>query len=108
MDFKKIDEARKILDLGENATLEEIRLAYRQLALYHHPDRSKDTDKKRSSETFQKITVAYHILLAYCENYRYSFKKRDVTKMIDKEVDDNYLKNFYDSWIIDYEKEEKK
>lgn len=31
--FKQIDEARKLLDLGEEATLHEIKEAYKKLAL---------------------------------------------------------------------------
>lgn len=35
-----IDNARKLLDLEEAATLEEIKQAYRKKAFRHHPDRS--------------------------------------------------------------------
>ena len=33
IDFKKIDEARKLLDLDEKASLQEIKDAYRKMAL---------------------------------------------------------------------------
>jgi len=39
MDFKQIDDARKVLGLNESASLEEIRDAFRNLALKYHPDR---------------------------------------------------------------------
>jgi len=108
MDFKEIDEARKILGLGESATLKEIRDVYRRLVLKYHPDRSEGTDKKQNSEIFKKITAAYDIIMTYCMAYRYSFKKQDVEGIIDKEMDEEYLKNFYDGWIINFKKENNK
>lgn len=105
MNFKEIDEARKILGLGESATLKEIRDAYRQLVLKYHPDRSGATDKKKCSEIFQKVTDAYNTIITYCMSYRYSFKKQDVEGIIDKDIDEEYLKNFYDGWIVNFKKE---
>ena len=37
--FNEIDEARRLLGLGEAATLKEIKSAYRRLAHRHHPDK---------------------------------------------------------------------
>jgi DnaJ-class molecular chaperone len=37
--FNEIEEARKLLGLGEAATLDEIKRAYRTLAHRHHPDK---------------------------------------------------------------------
>jgi len=108
MNFKEIDEARKILGLGESATLQEIKDAYRKLVLKYHPDRSKSTDKRHDTEMFRKITAAYDIVMAYCMNYQYSFKKEDVEEMIDKEMDEEFLKNFYDGWITNFKKEKDK
>jgi DnaJ-class molecular chaperone len=36
--FNEIEEARKLLGLGEAATPKEIKRAYRTLAHRHHPD----------------------------------------------------------------------
>jgi len=104
MNFKEIDEARKLLELGDTATLQDIRNAYRRLALEHHPDRSKGKDKKEDAEMFKKITAAHDIIMAYCASYRYSFKKHDVEETADKEMDEQHLKNFYDGWITDFER----
>lgn len=101
MDFKQIDEARKILGLDEGSTLEEIKAAYRLLSLKYHPDKCKDADKKRCEEAFKKISHAKDIILAYCANYRYSFKEKDVKKnTMDKELYE-HLKRFYDGWFGD-------
>ena len=45
-----------ILGVPEKATATEIRAAYRQLALKHHPDRSKAAD---ATEKFARISEAY-------------------------------------------------
>jgi molecular chaperone DnaJ len=47
------------LDLTMDATPEQIKTKFRQLAKENHPDRSKDKD---SSERFAEITKAYEIL----------------------------------------------
>lgn len=97
-DFKQIDEARKILGLGDCATFDEIKQAYRELSLKYHPDRCGDENKKGCEEKFKKISNANGILMGYCAGYRYSFKERDVKKnTMDKEFYD-YLKRFYDGW----------
>ena len=101
MNFKEIDEARKTLELGETATLKEIKNAYRSLALKHHPDKCKNEDKKESEEMFKKITAAYNTIMAYCAGYRYSFRKKDVEDTADRELDEEILKNFYDGWLGD-------
>ncbi|HOR32500.1 MAG TPA: DnaJ domain-containing protein, partial [Syntrophales bacterium] len=47
----------KVLGLEKGADLDEIKKAYRKLALKYHPDRNP-TDKKRSEEKFKKISEA--------------------------------------------------
>ncbi len=97
-DFKQIEEARKLLGLGEDVTLEELKQAYRRLALIYHPDRCKGENKKEYEEIFKNIGHANDILLAYCAGYRYSFKEKDVKRnTMNKEFYD-HLKRFYDGW----------
>jgi len=61
--------ARELLELGETATLDEIKKAYRAKAKIHHPDTS-DSDRK-DEDVMQRLTEAYRVLLDYCENYRF-------------------------------------
>jgi DnaJ-class molecular chaperone len=57
---KTMRDAHKILSVGRNATVQEIKLAYRRLALALHPDTNGgDADK---SEQFKKVNDAYSYL----------------------------------------------
>jgi curved DNA-binding protein len=50
----------KILGLDKSATQDEIKKAYRKLAMKHHPDRN--AGKKSSEEKFKEITEANEVL----------------------------------------------
>ena len=79
MDFERIDEARRLFELGEEATLGEIRAVYHDLVRKYHPDQNPDHLAK---EEFKKIERAYAMLTNYCEHYPCSFRKEDVEKTI--------------------------
>ena len=101
INFKQIDEARRLLGLDETATLEEIKHAYRELSLKYHPDRLKGKANKQSEEMMKRINRAKDILLVYCANYRYSFKEKDFKRSsLDKQTY-QHLKQFYDGWWAD-------
>ncbi|KAI6039059.1 DnaJ domain-containing protein [Pisolithus marmoratus] len=54
-----------VLCVKPDATNEEIRKAYRKLALLHHPDKhanSSEDDRSHASKQFQKIGFAYAVL----------------------------------------------
>ena len=99
--FKKIDEARKLLGLGERATLQEIKSAYQKLSLKFHPDRCEDSKKKNCEETFKKISDANDILMNYCAGYSYSFTEKDVKRDVFGDDYYQHLKRFYDGWLGD-------
>jgi len=48
-----------ILGVGKTATQQEIKSAYRKLALQYHPDRNKT---KEAEEKFKEVTKAYEVL----------------------------------------------
>ena len=49
-----------ILEVGRNATPDEIKKAYRKLAMKYHPDRNPGN--KEAEEKFKTISVAYEVL----------------------------------------------
>src|SRR5512137_2283709 len=51
-----------ILGVKKSATLEEIKKAYRELALRFHPDRVPSEQKKEAEEKFKEISEAYAVL----------------------------------------------
>jgi DnaJ-domain-containing protein 1 len=53
------DDPYSILEIAFGASLEEIKKAYRKLAMKWHPDKNQGVD---TTEKMQKITAAYTIL----------------------------------------------
>lgn len=57
----------KILGININATTEEIKKAYKEIALTCHPDKliniKDDIEKKRRVEKFKEATIAYEVLM---------------------------------------------
>jgi len=95
---KEITWARKTLKLGDEATLKEIRSAYRKLSLRYHPDRCPENRKDKCKEKFQDITRAYEMIMDYCAGYRYSFKDDDVEENNPDREYREHMERFYDDW----------
>jgi molecular chaperone DnaJ len=51
-----------ILGVPKNATDEDIKKAYRKLAMKYHPDRNQGDDAKKAEEKFKEAKEAYEIL----------------------------------------------
>lgn len=52
----------EILGVKKNATLDDTKKAYRELALRYHPDRVPHEQKKEAEEKFKEISEAYAVL----------------------------------------------
>jgi len=94
--FKKIDAARKLLGLSSEATLREIKKAYREKVKKFHPDKTEDKlEKERNKEITAQINQAYKILLDYIEGYRFSFKEKDVMRNDPQK----FMRRFSKDWL---------
>lgn len=82
--YRQIAEARRVLDLPERATMEEIKSAYRRAVSRWHPDRCRG-DREKCQEMTQEINAAYRVIKDYCANYQYSFAREEVENYISEE-----------------------
>ncbi|MFW6308795.1 MAG: J domain-containing protein [bacterium] len=96
LESEKIYQAAKILNLGEKASLDEIKNAYKNLMKKHHPDNYNKEEKEKVREKVKKINKAYEIIMNYCDNYRYSFQKEQIAENlpIDQKLEENVFKQF--------------
>ena len=94
--FKEIDEARRLLGLGETATQKEIKRAYRRMASRHHPDKHIGVARAENEEMMKRLNEAYRLLMEYCNAYQYSFREEDVTKTYPH---DEYIRKYYHGWF---------
>jgi len=61
MSEEKKRDIYEILGVSKNATKDEIKKAFRQLALKYHPDKNPD-NRKWAEEKFKEVAEAYEIL----------------------------------------------
>ncbi|MBI1953508.1 MAG: molecular chaperone DnaJ [Candidatus Omnitrophica bacterium] len=52
----------EVLGVGRQASADEVKQAFRRLAMKHHPDRHATTNKKEAEEKFKEISEAYEVL----------------------------------------------
>jgi pantothenate kinase len=90
-EWAKIKEAADLLGLGENASLAEIKKAYRRLSKKHHPDVVNNSKQKAEKIEMHKLSEAYKTLLHYCSEYRFPLIPRDNEQL---EGDDWWFERF--------------
>lgn len=98
--FKDIENARKLLGLGDRANIEDIKNNYRKLVLDLHPDKHNDSkDRKIYEEKIKEINLSYKIIMNYCSKYPISFTKDKVKDVEEGEYIEDHLRRFYDGWV---------
>jgi hypothetical protein len=80
MDFNAVEEARRILDLGQETSMSEVNSAYDLLARECHPD--LHPDDPLAEEKFKKLKNAHELLTKYCEHYLCSLEKAKVEETL--------------------------
>lgn len=93
LNFEKIDKARKSLGLPQEATLDEVKDAYRRRAKEHHPD--KQGAEKQHSQKMSQINNAYKVLMEYIEKYRFCFSEEEV----ERNDPDRDTRRFSKDWL---------
>src|SRR5512136_1681820 len=60
----------EVLEIGKSASKDEIKKAYRKLAMKFHPDMNKE-NQKEAEEKFKEISEAYEVLVDDDKRARY-------------------------------------
>jgi hypothetical protein len=80
IDFNAVEEARRILDLGQETSMSEVNSAYNLLVRECHPD--LHPDDSLAEEKFKKLKNAHELLTKYCEHYLCSLEKSRVEETL--------------------------
>lgn len=84
-----LTEALKILELDDEATINEINKRYRDLLFKWHPDRCRD-NYEESKEMTDRIIRAYKTVMIYCSNYRIKFDSEFSDKISPTDTPDEF------------------
>ncbi|MDP8214479.1 MAG: GvpL/GvpF family gas vesicle protein [Candidatus Euphemobacter frigidus] len=82
--YERLDEAGKLLRLGNNVTAEAVKEAYREIAQKEHPDR--DPDNPHLEKKFEEITDAYKLLTSCCGGEEIIFGPGDQKDLVVVEI----------------------
>lgn len=72
MTYAGLQEALRVMGLGERATLGEIKSRHRELVKRYHPDAGAADDGE-----IRKVNEAYRVLYDYIGQYRFSFAEAE-------------------------------
>ncbi len=104
IDFAEIDNARRVLGLGEEAYIKDIKSRHRELVLKYHPDKCSEKNKKEYKSKFIEVQNAYEILMEFCLGYRFSFRSEEVEKVSPDKDWHDHIDRFYSEFFGEREK----
>ena len=91
MTYTDLQEALRILGLGERTSLRDIKTRHRELVKRHHPDAGSESEP----EAIRKINAAYRIVMDYVTEYRFSFAESEFYEQNPEERIRNQFMDFY-------------
>lgn len=84
LSYSELIEAKKVLQLPDRASMQEIKLSYKSLLKRWHPDTCA-TDADECNEMTARIVTAYKTIRLYCDSYEYSFEEQELKLHLSKE-----------------------
>ncbi|KAF2021058.1 DnaJ-domain-containing protein [Aaosphaeria arxii CBS 175.79] len=75
----------EVLQLEKEATADDVKKAYRKLALKHHPDKAPESEKTAANKKFQEIAFAYAVLSDERRRKRYDLTGSTAESLEDDE-----------------------
>ncbi|KAH8666614.1 DnaJ domain-containing protein [Xylariales sp. PMI_506] len=90
----------EVLQLDRAATADQVKSAYRKLALKNHPDKVPPSDKEEANRKFQEIAFAYAVLSDPARRTRYDATGDTSESIVDSEGfswSDYYREQFRDA-----------
>jgi len=91
LSYEEVQKARKLLGLGECATLSEIKEAFRKMAKKYHPDKCQE-NREECEEMMRKLTEAKNIIFTFLAGYRYCFTQKPAEEQDWEEWKKRFLK----------------
>ncbi len=79
--WQALEQARQTLQLGERASLSEIKQAYHRLCKLYHPDIADA--QQASRQMMYALTAAYELLSNYCSEYRFPLTRSEGREVVD-------------------------
>ena len=73
--INRVKDYYRILGVDENASLDDIKNAFRKLAFKYHPDKNPGNEKQ-AEEKFKEINEAYSILCDTAKRQKYNYAKK--------------------------------
>lgn len=81
LSFDDLNKARGILGLADEASLDEIKTAFKERIKEVHPDRRPADETAAAEEEADQLIWAYEVLLAYTSQYPFSFSEEQFKKV---------------------------
>jgi len=91
MTYADLQEALRVLGLGERATIRDIKARHRELVKHHHPDVGDTTEP----DAIRQINAAYRVILDYIAEYRFSFAEDEFYEQNPEERFRQQFSDFY-------------